>query len=47
MRNSLKKKKKLFNETPHYSEEYIIGNITEERKEQMIEELSDKIGFVI
>lgn len=43
----VEKKKKLFNETPHYSEEYVIGNITEERKEQMIEELSDKIGFVI
>lgn len=43
----VKKKKKLFNESPRYSDEYVIGNITEEKKKQMIEELSDKIGFVI
>lgn len=43
----VEKKKKLFSKSPHYSGEYVIGNITEEKKKQMIEELSDKIGFVI
>ena len=43
----VEKKKKLFNESPRYSDEYVIGNITEEKKKQMIEDLSNKIGFVI
>lgn len=43
----IEKKKKLFSKSPRYSEEYVIGNITDEKKEQMIEDLSDKIGFVI
>lgn len=43
----VEKKKKLFSKSPCYSEEYVIGNITEEKKEQMIQELSDTIGFVI
>ena len=43
----VEKKKKLFSKSPHYSQEYIIGNITEEKKKQMIEELSNQIGFII
>lgn len=43
----VEKKKKIFSKTPHYSEEYVIGNITEEKKKQMIEELSNTIGFII
>lgn len=43
----VEKKKKIFSKTPHYSEEYAIGNITEEKKKQMIEELSNTIGFII
>lgn len=43
----VEKKKKLFSKSPHYSQEYIIGNITEEKKEQMIKELSNQIGFII
>lgn len=30
----VEKKKKLFNKSPHYSQEYIIGNITEEKKDK-------------
>lgn len=43
----VEKKKKLFSKSPHYSQEYIIGNITEEKKKQMFEELSNQIGFII
>lgn len=43
----VEKKKKLFSQSPHYSQEYIIGNITAEKKRQMSEELTDKIGFII
>jgi len=43
----VEKKKKLFSKSPHYSQEYIIGYITEEKKEQMFEELSNQIGFIV
>lgn len=43
----VKKHKDMMQLAPRYDVHYIIGNITEEKKMQMKEELKDKIGFIV
>lgn len=43
----LEKQKQKMSEGPVYDEDYTLrGNLTEEKKQQMIEELQDTMGFV-
>lgn len=43
----IKKQKERMHIAPKYDQNYIIDNITEEKRLQMKQELKDKIGFVI
>ena len=43
----LERHKKNMKEVPVYGEDYTLrGNLTEDKKTQMIQELDDKIGYV-
>ena len=43
----VEKHKKKMKNSPIFDESYIIGNITEDKKEKMKEMLCDKIGYIV
>ena len=44
--NYVDENKKIMDNVPVFDEKYIIGNIDEKRKEEMIEKLDSTNGFV-